>query len=93
MFMPALWQKGLFVVSDEIHEFLAGFRLVEGATEIAGGGDAVLFFHATHLHAQMACLNHDHHAKGMECAVDAVFDLLCHALLHLQPMTEDVDDA
>ena len=32
----------------EVHEFLSCLGLVEGAAEVTGGGDGILFLDATH---------------------------------------------
>jgi hypothetical protein len=78
---------------NQVHKLLTGLSLVEGTTEVAGGGDAVLFLYATHLHTHVACLYDDHHAEGMEGLFDALLDLQRHAFLHLQTVTVDVDYA
>ena len=74
----------------EVHKFLACLCLVEGTTEIAGGGDGVLLLDASHLHAHVLGLYHNHHAKGLQGVLDAVLDLLRHALLHLQAVGIDI---
>ena len=33
-----------------------------------------------------------HDTKGVQCLLDALLDLQCHALLNLQPVAIDVDD-
>ena len=78
---------------NQVHEFLACLGLIEGTAEVAGGGDAVLLLHTTHLHTHVASLYDNHHAEGMECLFDALLNLECHALLHLQTMTVDIDYA
>ena len=65
--------------------------MVEGSAEVAGGGDAVLFFHATHLHAHVTGFDNNHDTQGFQGLLDGFLDLKGHALLHLQAMTVDVD--
>ena len=78
---------------QQVHELLTGLGLVEGSTELAGGGDAVLFLHTAHLHAHVACFDHNHHSEGVEGLLDALLDLERHALLDLQAVGIYVDNA
>lgn len=71
-------------------ELFAGFVLVEGAAEIAGGGYASLLLHTTHLHAHVLCLNYDHNTLGMQCLLNCLTHLFCKALLQLKAVTEDI---
>ena len=75
---------------NEVHEFLTGLGLVKGTAEVAGGGDGVLLLDATHLHAHVLGFDNDHHAEGLQRFLDAVLDLLRHALLHLKPVGIDI---
>ena len=74
----------------EVHELLSCLSLVEGTTEVAGGGDGVLLLDASHLHAHVLGFYHDHHTEGFQGVLNAVLDLLCHTLLHLQAVGIDV---
>lgn len=76
--------------SDEGKEFLAGLVLIEGTAEVAGGGDAALFLHASHLHAHVLGLYDHHHSLGMKCLVDSLTDLFGQAFLQLEAMAEYV---
>lgn len=79
--------------SQQIHKFFAGLCLIESTAEIAGCRDGVLFFYTAHLHTHMFGFDDDHHAQGMQCILDTVFNLLCETLLHLQPMAENIDNS
>ena len=76
---------------DEVHKLLPRLGLVEGAGEIAGGGDRVLLLYAAHLHAHVLGFNDYHDAQRVECLLDALLNLKCHPFLHLQTVGEDID--
>ena len=66
--------------TDDIHKLLAGLGILhEGAGEVGGGGDAVLFLHATHRHTHVLRLDDHSHAEGVENLLDAVLNLLGEA--------------
>ena len=74
----------------EVHKLFARFGLVESTAEVASGGDGVLFFHTTHLHAQVFGLYNHHYTEGFKRVLYAVFYLLGHSFLHLQAMAKYV---
>ena len=80
-------------MSYKVHKFLPRFGLVESPAKVRGSSDAMLFFHATHLHAHMAGLYDDHYAKRLECLLDAILDLLGQSFLHLQLVAEYIHHA
>ena len=81
----------LALAMQQVHELLACLCLVEGAAEVARGGDGCLLLHPAHLHAHVFCLYHYHHSEWMEGVLDAVLYLLCQTLLYLKSMTVDVN--
>ena len=84
---------GLFIPTKQVHELLACLGLVEGSTEVAGGGDGVLFLYTTHLHAHVLGFYDHHDSKRLKCLLDAVLDLLRESFLHLQAVAVDVHHA
>ena len=64
--------------------------MVEGAAELTGGGNAVLFLHTAHLHTHMAGLNDYHDTQWVQRLLDALLDLQRHSFLDLQPVGLDV---
>ena len=80
-------------MTDELEELVARLGLVEGASEVAGGGDRTLLLHATHLHAHVLGLDNDHHTQGLEGLLYGFAYLQRHAFLHLQAMAVAVNDA
>ena len=78
-----------FQQAEELH---SGFCRLEDTAVGTCRSHGVLLFHASHLHTQVACLEHNHDALWFERLADALLDLLRQPLLHLQPVGEDVDD-
>lgn len=64
--------------------------LVECPAEVAGGGDAALLLHATHLHAHVLGLYYYHHSLGMQSLLYSLADLLGQALLQLKAVAEHI---
>ena len=64
------------LLPEQIHEFLPGLCLVEGAAESTRGGDGILLLHTAHLHAHVAGFQDHHHTHGVKRRLDAVHDLL-----------------
>lgn len=64
--------------------------LVECPAEVAGGGDATLLLHATHLHAHVLGLYYYHHSLGMQSLLYRLADLLGQALLQLKAVAEHI---
>lgn len=75
---------------DQVHELLARLGLLEKAGEIRGSRQGILFLHATHLHAHMLRLDHDHHAQRVQGPLDTILDLHRHTLLYLETAGEDI---
>ena len=73
----------LSLTVQEIHKFLASFRLIECPTEIACRGNSPLFLDTAHLHAHVLCLYYDHNAERMQGVLDAILYLQVETLLHL----------
>ena len=74
----------------EREELLTSLGLIEGTAEVAGGGDAALLLHASHLHAHVLSLYYNHHALRVQCLVDGFAYLLGKALLKLKTVTEHI---
>ena len=54
--------KSKTLVGNKIHKLLTGLGLIEGTAEFAGGSDAVLLLHTSHLHAHVLGLYNHHDA-------------------------------
>ena len=48
------------------------------------------FFNPTHLHTHVLGFHNHHYAQGIQCFLDAFFNLECHAFLHLKTVGEDI---
>ena len=92
-FLVVCLPEGLRFVTDELEELVACLGLVEGASEVAGGGDGTLLLDTAHLHAHVLGLDYDHHSQGLKGFLYGFAYLQRHAFLHLQAMAVAVDHA
>src|SRR6266404_6255874 len=80
--------------ANEREKLVARLLVVAKSTEHgAGDGLAVLFFHAAHLHAQVASFDDYADALRSDFFLDRFRDLAGHAFLNLQPPREHVDQS
>ena len=63
---------------------------MEETGKIGRSCQGVLLLYASHLHAHVLRLDHDHHAQGIERLLDAILDLHGQPLLDLQAAGEDI---
>src|SRR5713226_6546850 len=77
--------------ADQRQKFVARLLIVTERTE-HGAGDslAMLFFHAAHLHAEMASFDNHADALRSDFFLDGLRDLAGHALLNLQAARKHV---
>lgn len=78
-------------VLNQIHKLFTSFCLIESPGKIRSSSNRILFFYTTHLHTHVFGFHYHHYPKWIQCFLNTLFDLQCHAFLHLQAMREYID--
>src|SRR5262249_602811 len=71
--------------ADQAQELRTGGQVLELTGKRGSGSYGILFLYAAHHHTEVLRLDHYSHSFGLQRFLDGLEDLVCKALLYLQP--------